>query len=188
MNVKEATRKEIEAKLATLGDYVKMDYLESCLKNRLDFDTKKFVLIKLAGIYEVRKMFLDAGRAMRLAADINTTTQGKITDYLKSAELFIKSGSFDEADVSVMRAINDATDSQKETVYSAVKEYYRTHAKLSIAKSKRAQAIKMYERMLNIRMSPQEREEVKKELLELYNQTGKVREYYALKRTSDKSI
>jgi hypothetical protein len=46
----------------------------------------------------------------------------------------------------------------------------------------------MYERMLNIRMSPQEREEVKKELLELYNQTGKVREYYALKRTSDKSI
>jgi hypothetical protein len=98
-----------------------MDYLESCLKNRLDFDTKKFVLIKLAGIYEVRKMFLDAGRAMRLAADINTTTQGKITDYLKSAELFIKSGSFDEADVSVMRAINDATDSQKETVYSAVR-------------------------------------------------------------------
>jgi len=66
-------RKEIEEKLQNVGDYVKMDFLQNCLRQQLDFDTRKFVLIKLAGAYELRRMFLAAAKLMKDAADINTT-------------------------------------------------------------------------------------------------------------------
>ena len=76
---KEATlsRREIDAKLAASGDYVKMDYLQACLKKPLDFDTKRFVMTKLASIYESRMMYLEAGKLVRNVADINTTYEGE---------------------------------------------------------------------------------------------------------------
>ena len=82
INRESVTRKEMEAKLANSGDYVKMDYLQRCLKMQLDFDTKKFALVKLAGVYESRKMFLEAGRMMRNAADINATADSKFNDFI----------------------------------------------------------------------------------------------------------
>ena len=106
MYIKESSRKEIEEKIAPMGDYVKMGYLSECLKKNLDFDTKKFVLLKLSALYENRKMYNEAGRCLRASADINTSAKNKIEEYLKSIELFVRGAHFNESDFSIKKTIN----------------------------------------------------------------------------------
>src|SRR3989344_6408784 len=113
MEKSELTRRDVELKLASIGDYVKMDYLQACLKKQVDFDTRKFVLTTLSGIYESKKMFLDAGKILRAGAEINVTFDAKMSDYMKSADLLIKAGAFDESDISFTKALACATDIQK---------------------------------------------------------------------------
>jgi tetratricopeptide (TPR) repeat protein len=181
--IKESGRKEIEAKLATMGDYVKIDYLARCLQQNLDFDTRKFVLLTLSKLYESRNMYAEAAKLMRGAADINTTFQGKIGDFLKSAELYSRAGVFDEADISIQKALASANTSQRPLIKKQQKEYYMTQAKLLMQKDKRTNAMKAYEKILALELSPQEKTEVQNILMGLYEKLGKVREFYNLKRS-----
>jgi tetratricopeptide (TPR) repeat protein len=182
------TRKDVEAKLATLGDYVKIDYLTRCLKQSLDFDTRKFVLTELAKIYEERAMPAEAARMLVFAADINTTFQGKINDFIKAAGLFIKSGNFDEADASFNKAVACANERQKVEIKSKRKEMYMTWAKfLSGKDNKRKHAMQVYEKLLSIELNPEEKREVQSTLLFLYEKLGKVQDFYSLKRSMNLS-
>ncbi len=183
MDVKGVSRREIEAKLATVGDYVKMDYLQSCLKKQLDFDTKKYVLVTLSKIYESRRMFLEAGRLLRISADINTTYDGKINEFLKSAELFIYGGNFVEADVSLSKALASGNDRQKVATKIKIKETYKTYAQDLLKRDKRKLAMETYEKMLTLDLDPIERSSTQSSLLELYNKLGKVKEFFALQKT-----
>src|SRR3989339_669968 len=81
------TKREMEAKLSSVGDYVKMDYLTACLKKNLDFDTRKFALAKLAEIYEPRGMHAEAAKKMNASAEINTTFDGKIKEFYATQAL-----------------------------------------------------------------------------------------------------
>ena len=182
MIVKEVTRKEIEARLKDMGDYVKMDYLESCLRKHLDFDTKKFILINLAALYENRKMYFDAGKAMRTAADINTTFQGNVTDFMRAIQLFIRSEKFDEVDITLSKALASADDKDRGKIKQTVKEFYKVHAKLCEQKGKKRSAAEAYERMLTLPVNEVEKQETKNSLMRLYNGLGKVREYYSVQR------
>jgi len=181
MYVREKTRKEIEARLEGMGDYMKMGYLASCLKNHLDLDTRKFVLIKLSGLYEFRNMFFDAAKTIRLAADINTTYQGKITDFLKACDLFIRAGNYEEADACMKRAIALGNEKQRQEIKKTVKEFYKVWARFFAENRKRKQAMKAYEKLLSFELDDVERNEIKENLLEIYDKLGKIREYYTLK-------
>jgi hypothetical protein len=79
--ITERTRAEIDAKIKTMGEYVKMSYLQRAIKSQLDFDTRKFVLLELTKIYEQKGMFLDAAKTIRAAADITTTYKEKIGQF-----------------------------------------------------------------------------------------------------------
>ncbi|MEK6893530.1 MAG: hypothetical protein AABX07_04970 [Nanoarchaeota archaeon] len=176
-------RKEVEAKIARSGDYVKMDYLQACLKKQLDFDTKRFVMLKLATIYESRRIFLEAAKLMRNVADINTTNEGKVNDFAKSMDLFIKSGNYSEAELSLKKAIAVATDTQKVALKLRMKELFKAQAKEYLAKDKRKHAVETYEKMLEIGLNPIERREVQNALLQLYQKLGRVQDYYSLEKT-----
>lgn len=182
MQVKENTRREIETKLEGMGDYVKMDYLSSCLKKQLDFDTRKFVLMTLAGIYEKRSIFSEAGKLYRSAAEINTTTQSKINDYLKSCDVFIKAGEFDEAEISFKRALATGNEAEKHRIKETLKEYYKKQAKEFLQRDKRKHAMDTYERLLTFDLNLEEKKLAKEQLLELYHKLGKVREYLNMKK------
>jgi len=182
MRVKEKTKGEIEMRLGEMGDYVKMGYLQGCLRNNLDFDTRKFVLVKLAGLYEVRRMFLDAGKMMRAGAEINTTFQGKINDFVKSMELFVRGGAYDEAEVSSRRALSFANDRQKGEVKKSLLEFYKTQARLMEQKNKRQGALKIYEKLFEMSDEGVERDKIKEKLLELYEGLGKMRDYFRLQK------
>ncbi len=183
MRVVEKNRQEIESRLKSMGDYVRIQYLRDCLKAVSDFETKKFVLIKLAGLYETRGMFDEAGRMYRNMAEINTTFQGKINDFVKSGELLIRSGKFEEADISFKRALGIADTIQNFEIKRAVKEFYKTQARFYLTRDKRKHALDTYEKMLTLDLSLEEKREVKEKLMELYLKLGRTRDYSILKRS-----
>ena len=176
------TRREIEERLARVGDYVKMDFLQQCLKKKLDFDTRKFVLNTLSRIYEERKMYLEAGKLMRTAADINTTFEGKMQDFWKSSELFIRAGRFDESDISYGKALASGNETQKHALRQKIKQVYREQAKQSLAKDRRKHAAEAYEKLLSLDVDSMEKREIQQQLLKLYEQLGRVKDYYSMQR------
>ena len=180
-NTKTITRRELEEKIKNVGDYVKMDLLASALKKQIDFDTKKFVLTKLAEIYELRRMFSEAARMLRNSAEINMTYESKMNDFMKSSNLFIKGGSFDDADVSFTKALGCATELQKARLKKERKEAYKAQAKEYVVKERRSHALTAYEKILSLDLTSEEKREIQGALLMLYEKLGKVKEFYALK-------
>jgi len=177
MKEERLTRQEIESRIQGMGDYVVMDYLAGCLRKSIDFDTKKFVMVKLAGFYEARKMYVDAGKLMINAAEINTTFQNKINDFVKACELFIKGGDFDLCDVAMRKALSLSSEKQKGEINRGVKEFYKTQARGLLDKDKRHNALMVYERLFRMDLNVEERENVREKLLHLYERLGKIKEY-----------
>lgn len=182
MQVREKTRREIEEKLKTLGNYVKIDYLLSCLKQPIDFDTRRFILLELTKLYEEKKMFLEAGKMINNAAPINTAFSGKIADFVKAAELFVKGGSFDQADVAFDKALASCNEKQKQEVKNKKIDFYKQQAELYLQNDKRHSALSAYEKLLTLNLGETERRLAQERLLGLYERLGKIREFYALKR------
>lgn len=180
--VKEATRKAIEAKLATQGDYVKINYLSSCLQENLDFDTRKFVLTQLAKLYENKGMHAEAGKLMRNAADINTTFTAKISDFLESAKMFARAGKFDEADLSIARALASANSKEKAEIKSKQKLMYMAEADALLQRDKRRDALAAFEKLSVLDLTPTEKASVQNTLLSLYEKLGRVSEFMTLKK------
>lgn len=183
MALGEISRREVEAKLAVVGDYVKMDFLQQCLKKNLDFDTRKFVLTTLAGIYEDRKILAEAGKLMRASAEINTTYDAKMQDFMKSSELYVKAGVFDESDISFAKALACGSEMQKNILKQKRKELYVKQAEEWLQRDKRKHALDAYEKLLTMELNAGEKQKAHERLLELYEKLGKVREYSALKKT-----
>ncbi|MBM3230412.1 hypothetical protein FJZ22_02025 [Candidatus Pacearchaeota archaeon] len=179
----ELSRADIQAKLASVGDYVKMDFLQQCLKKTLDFDTRKYVLLTLAGIYEQRHMHLEAGKLVRNAAEINATFEGKMNDFLKSAELLVRGGAFDESRVSFTKALGSANERQKPTLRDAYKKVHFTTAEEFLKRDKRKHALEAYESLLALEfITPEEKRKAQVAILPLYEKLGKIKEFMNLKK------
>jgi len=181
MRVKEITKKEIEDRFLEMSDYMKIEYLSSCLKNQIDFDTRKFVLVKLSGLYETKGMFLDAAKAMKSAAEINTTKRGKVNDFVKAAELFVRGGDFDMVDIVVKKSFALTEWAEAWEVEEKIKSFYRIQGKVSTERNKRKQAIGIYEKLLGM-SKDEEKEWVEGKLLELYEGVGEMNKFRSLKR------
>ncbi|NCN98969.1 hypothetical protein COU62_02755 [Candidatus Pacearchaeota archaeon CG10_big_fil_rev_8_21_14_0_10_35_219] len=182
MQIKERSKHEIELKLKGMGDYVRMDYLQRAMRSSIDFDTKKFVQIRLAKIYESRNMFKEAAKLIKNSADINTTYRGKIQDYMKSAELFIRGGGFDEADTVFKFALACGNSKEKEEMKNGLKNYYQNQAEYYMKRDKRNQAKKTYEKMMTLSLNDDEKKEIRGKLLNLYQALGLIKEYQNLKK------
>ncbi|MBI3334794.1 hypothetical protein HYZ97_04880 [Candidatus Pacearchaeota archaeon] len=179
----EISRREVETKLNSVGDYVKMDYLQQCLKKNLDFDTRKFVLTTLSGIYETRHMLLESGKLIRASAEINTTFEGKMNEYMKSVQLFIKAGAFDEVDISFAKALACAAERQKEGLKQKRKDWFKAQADEFLKKDKRKHAMGTYERLLTFELQQDEKMAAQETLLHIYEKLGKIKEYAHLKKS-----
>ena len=179
------TKKIVEEKLKTMGDYVKMDYLSGCLKNSLDFETRKFVLTTLSRIYESRAMYSEAGKLIKASADINTTFDSKIGDFMKAVELFVKAGNYDEADNTFNKAIVLGNQIQKGQMKARRKELYFAQAQEFMKRDKRTHAAETFEKCLTLELSDIERKMAQNALLDLYQKLGKIRDYYNLKKSGD---
>lgn len=187
MKIQERSRQEIDAKLTSMGDYVKIDYLQRALSSGLDFDTKKHAMTILSRLYESKAMYLESARLIRNAADINTTFKAKITDFMKSVELYIKGGNYPEADFVFNQTLALATEIEKPGLRTMMKNYYQTEARNFIKVDKRNQAKKAYEKLLTFDLGPQEKRDAQQQLLALYEKLGNIKDYFKLKESLAKS-
>lgn len=179
MKVFEKTRPEIETKLNMMSDFLRMEYLESCLKQHVDFDVKRLCNSKLSELYEGRNMFSEAARNMEAVAEIAATFREKINAYIKESELWIKAGYYDRADESFRKALACGNMREKEDMKKAIKDLYRKQA-LAYEKSNRnSNALKVWQKLIEM-ADESEKPELKEKLLYLYKRLGKIREYSVL--------
>lgn len=181
--IKERSKSEIEAATSKMGDYVKMSYLQRALRSSLDFETKRYVLVKLASIYEARRMYLEGAKMIKAAAEINKTFREKRADYMKAVYLYVKAGDFVEADRMFVQALALGNDAEKMEMKSSYKDYYIKQADEYIKAAKRNQAKQFYEKALTLDLQIGERSQIQKRLLDLYEKLGNVKEYMNLKKS-----
>ena len=178
VQVRERTIEEIEEKLAGMRtDLNKIGYLESALKESgFSFEIKRFLWGKISGLYEERKMFERAARAMANKAGVEISLRDKVDSYVTAAELFARIGKVDDADDMFVRASRDANTEQKAKVRLARKNIYSVSAKELESKGKKASAVKFYEKLIKMNLDESEKAEIKEKLLGTYKALAMFRE------------
>ena len=180
MLVQERTRGEVEQKLGMMSDFLKMEYLETCIKQHRDFDIKKFCNLKLADLYASRNMFLEAARNAAAAAEKAATFKEKVQAYMKETSLWIRAGQYERAEESFRKALASGNTQEKFEMKMAIKELYLKQAQAYEKALRNANALKIYQKLLEI-SDETEKIEIKKKVLDLYKKLGKIREYSVLK-------
>jgi hypothetical protein len=94
IDVRESTIEEIEVRLDEMQTPLnKIAYLESALKESgFSFEIKRFIWQKLSELYEERKMYEKAGKAMANKAGVEVGVKDKIENYIQAAEFYSRSG------------------------------------------------------------------------------------------------
>ncbi len=178
IQVREKTIEEIEDKLAEMNTALnKIIYLESALNiSGFDFEIKRTLWKKLSSLYEERKMFERAAKAMSNKAGMEISFREKIDSYVNAAELYSRVGKVDDADEMFIRASRNANVEQKMKVKLARKNIYLISAKELESKGKRASAVKFYEKLIKMNLEDIEKNEIKDKLLSTYKALGLFRE------------
>lgn len=183
MQIKETTRQEVEDKATKMSDFLKMEYLENCIKSHISLDVKKFAHIQLSDLYDRRSMYAEAAKHKAALAELTTTFKDKKNTFVQEAELWIKAARFVEADTAFKKALACSNTIEKQEVKDVVKQMYKTHAALNLKNQKNAASLKYYEKLQSMELTEDEKGDVNKNLLFLYDKLGKVREFYKVKRS-----
>lgn len=176
MLTKNMHKNEVEEFLKGKGDFIQIDNLNRYLKLMPPIDMRKFAYLKLAEIYEKKKMFEDLVKSYRNAAMNSTIFREKIEYFVEEAKAHIRKIDFIEADKAIKRAFSEATIEQKKKIVEEIRAFYKKTAKEFEKELKRNQASKVYEKLLKMNVSDEEKQEIKEKLKELYGRLGKVRE------------
>ncbi|MBI3622598.1 hypothetical protein HY212_00775 [Candidatus Pacearchaeota archaeon] len=180
---KDMSKVDIEKELEKMGDYVKIDYLDRLIKDKsLPMDKRKFAYIKLSEIYEKKGMFIDAAKMANNTGLMSSTFADKIKFHVREAEMYIKAGVFERVDEALKKALGEAAERDKENIYKQIKEFFKQQAEAYVKSNKRSHAVKTYEKLLQMKITEAERQEVKQKLMGLYESTGRLKEYFALKK------
>lgn len=174
-------KNEIVEILEGKGDFVKIDYLNRYLKIMPPIEMRKFAYIQLAEIYLLKEMFADAANMYKNVAINSITFSEKQKNYIKESKAWILAGKFDESDRALKRAFSEANSKERESISKEIIEFYKKEAENLEKGIKHSQTIKIYEKMLKIRLSDQEKEEIKRKLLKLYEKMGRMQDYNFLK-------
>ena len=139
MQVLERKKEEIEAKVNTMSDFVKMEYLESCLKINLDINVCKFCYKKLSELYEKKTMYSEAAKYIAKFGEVCVDTREKRGAIIKEAELLIKAGLYDPAIYLYKKAMSSADTTGKFEIKRNMILFYKQEAAI-LEKSKRGTA------------------------------------------------
>ena len=184
----ELSKSDVEMQIAGKGEFVQINLLNNLLKQILHRDTKKFVYLKLIEIYTKRKMFNDVAKMYEGLAGICIAFSEQIKNHLKATEYYIQAGFFDKADYSMRKALNEANSVEREEIVFSVKEFYKKQAEEHERELKRNHAARIYEKLLEMSITDEERREIKGKLMELYERLGKLKEFYAMKRFEEREF
>lgn len=185
MRVLEKSTRDIQEKLATMSDFLKIDYLESALKSNIDIEAKKFCHLKLAELYEQKKMFAEAAKNMLVLASFAITFKDQINSFMKETELWIKALRYEKADDSFKKALIAGNATQKQEMKNQIYQTYLSQAKMFEQTQRNSHAAKAYEKLLEL-TDEEKRSLIKDKLFALYTRLGKIREAKMLRQSSTK--
>jgi tetratricopeptide (TPR) repeat protein len=175
MNInKNMQKSEIEKFLSDKGDFVQIDYLGRFLKENPPLAIKRFAHEKLAELYQKKSMFSAAAKMYDSLAIISISFSEKIKNYVKETEMYIKSGEFNRADEAMKKALGEANASQRGEIYFSIKDFYKRQAQVYEKELRRSNAVRIYEKLLEMNISDSERAEIKDKLATLYKILGKI--------------
>jgi tetratricopeptide (TPR) repeat protein len=178
---KDMTKSEIEEFLKGRDTFVQMDYLNRYLKLMPPIDMRKFAYLKLAEVFLEREMFVDAARSYGNAYSSSLIIREKIEIGLKQSKAFILAGKFEDSDRSLRRTISEASSKEKKELFLQIIEFYKKEGQKLIEENKREKASKLYEKLIRMKITDEEKLEIKEILLDLYDKLGKRKEYNFLK-------
>lgn len=181
MQVLERTKKEVEMRASTMSDFLKMEYLESCIKKTNDPEILRYCYKELSILYERRSMFNEALKYIAKFKEVCILQREKMESESKEIELLIKSGSYERADLEFKEACKTLAEKDKFELKRKIIELYRKEAQNFEKFNKNAGIAKVYEKLINY-LSDQEKVEAKKKMLVAYRKLGKVRESIELER------
>ncbi|MFA5857388.1 MAG: hypothetical protein WC867_08555 [Candidatus Pacearchaeota archaeon] len=181
MQVFEKTRGEIEARASKMSDFLKMEYLESCLKKLPDIEIHRFCYQELSKLYEKNHMYPDAIKYIINFQEITISRREKINAFLREIELLIKGGYYDRVDYSYKKLNENMNEKELYDVEIKIKEFYKTEIKNLERSNRYAPLLKAYEKLVKL-TTGEEKIEMKKKILFLYRKLGKVRESIELER------
>ena len=169
-------KNEVEEFLKEKGEFMQIDYLNNYLKLMPPIEMRKFAYIKLAEIYNKKKMFAESAKAYRNVAMNSTIFREKIKYFIEEAKEYIRKGEFIDADKAIKRALTESTIDQRKQITKEIIIFYKEIAQELENGLKRNQASRIYEKILKFDLSEQEKLEIKEKLKKLYEKLGKVRE------------
>lgn len=180
MLTKGMSKSEIEKELKGKGDFIQIDYLNRFIAQKPPLHEKKFAFMKLIEIYQSKSMFNDVAKIYSNLSTLALSSQERGEYLIKETKSHIQSGRFDEADAVMRRAMEEVPIIKKTEIYEDIKKFYKQQAEQYERESRRNHAVKMYEKLLSMKISEQEKSEIKGKLLTLYDQLGKFREHSVL--------
>jgi tetratricopeptide (TPR) repeat protein len=173
---KDMLKAEVEKELSGRAEFTKIDMLERYLKLMPPLEMRKFAYLKLAEIYLGRRMFSDAAKAFSGAAVNCLTFREKVECLMQEAKAYVTSGDFDSADKALKKALVETEERNRRKVYDEMISYYKKEAERNEKEGKIGQASKIYEKIIKMKITDQEKEEVKLKLEKIYERLGKVKE------------
>jgi len=185
MQVLEKNREEIEARVNTMSDFVKMEYLESCLKIFHDVNISKYCYKKLSELYEKKIMYSESAKYMAKFEEVCVGTKEKIAAIIKEAELLIKAGQYDPAVYLYKKAMSFADTTGKFEIKRNMILFYTQEAATLEKSNRGTAALKIYEKIIN-HVTDAEKDEIKKKMLVLYQNLGRISEYIKLQKELEK--
>jgi len=174
------SKSEIEKELKGKGDFIQIDYLNRFIAQKPPLHEKKFAFMKLIEIYQEKKMFNDVGKIYKNLSMLALSSQERVDYLIKETKAYIQGARFDEADSVMRRAMDEVPIVKKSEIYEDIKRFYLLQAETYEKENKRNHAVKFYEKVLSLKISEQEKSEIKGKLLALYDQLGKFREHSVL--------
>ena len=184
----ELSKSDVEAQIEGKGEYIQIDHLNKLLGQKLHRDTKKFVYLKLIEIYQRKNMLNNVAKMYEGIASISIAFSEQIKNHLKATQYYIQAGFFDKADYSMKKALNEANSVERNDINFAIKDFYKRQAEEYEREFKRNHAAKIYEKLLEMNITDEERREIKEKLMELYEKLGRLNEFYAMKRFEEREF
>jgi hypothetical protein len=181
MQVFEKTRDEVCKRAEKMSDFLRMEYLESCLKVLADIDIRRYCLQELSRLYERNHMYPDAIKYIINFQAVCISRREKINAYLKEIELLINGGYYERVEYAYKRIIENLNDKEVYEIEKRIVDFYKEEIKRLEKMNRYAPLLKAYEMLMKLLIG-EEKIEAKKRILVLYKKLGKVRESLELEK------
>jgi tetratricopeptide (TPR) repeat protein len=181
-SVKEKTLEEVRKKTESqTSDFNQISYLENVVnQQQLTFDIKKWGYTQLSELYEKKRYYDKAARALLNRTTIEITYRERIATFLRAAELFVKGARMEDAIQTFMKAFAEGNSQEKMMIKQKMMDSIRACAEEAEKSGKRNAVIPYYQKLLELPIGEKERQQVKDKLASLYKSLGKFAEAKSL--------